>query len=75
MSGELTDAQRELLDIVTGPPPAPYWYADHQRLAMVASYMIDGSEEYDVRDVIYMLEKPWKYAAEYQAAYHWIRAR
>jgi len=87
----LSQSQRELLDIVTGPDPrdlaasdwgngrsadaAPDWWADHQKLAMVASYMIDGTEGYDVRDVIYMLEKPWKYDTEYRAAYAWIRAR
>lgn len=76
MSGELTESQRELLDIVTGPDTPPDWWADHQKLALTARYMISGATvPHTADDVIYMLEKPWKHYGEYVAARRWDSAQ
>jgi hypothetical protein len=39
-----------------------HWYDDHRNLAAVAHTMLDSSDTpYDASDVLYMLEKPWKF--------------
>lgn len=49
------------------------WWHDHRNLATVARHMLegedsDGAGEYDGGDVLYMLEKPWKFADVWLAA-------
>lgn len=44
------------------------WWDDHANLALTASFM-DSQGGYSIpEDIIYMLEKPWKYDDEYKAA-------
>lgn len=42
------------------------WYDDRANLARLAGYM--GEQGDTIEDVAYMLEKPWKYEDEWQAA-------
>lgn len=42
------------------------WYEDHHNLAILARHMIEEGD--DAAAILYMLEKPWKYEAEFQAA-------
>ena len=42
------------------------WYEDHRNLAILARHMIEESDT--AEDILYMLEKPWKYEAEFQGA-------
>jgi hypothetical protein len=44
----------------------PAWYTDHRNLAAVAHAMLDSDDTpYDACDVLYMLEKPWKFTDTY----------
>lgn len=49
------------------PEEEDRWYDNHQNLAFLARHLADH-EGADVDTVIYMLQKPWKYAEEYAAA-------
>lgn len=40
------------------------WWSDHLNLSMVAEFL--HNEGQDVTEIIYMLEKPWKYTEEYE---------
>lgn len=76
MSDEMTQDQQELLDIVTGPDTPADWWADHQKLALVARYMLESLDgSFTTHDVIYMLEKPWKHYDAYVAARRWERTQ
>jgi hypothetical protein len=39
--------------------PIDLWYTDHRNLAQVADFMYKNGDT--VENIIYMLEKPWKY--------------
>lgn len=45
---------------------AAKWWQDHENLAMVAKRISDQGNT--VEEIIYMLEKPWKFDAEFIAA-------
>lgn len=64
--GELFIDGHLLVDI----PPEVFgadrpWYEDHQNLATLLRYL---DEEGVDHDAAYVVEKPWKWAAEYYAA-------
>lgn len=42
------------------------WYEDHRNLALLARYMSEQGDS--VEDVVYMLEKPWKFEDEWLSA-------
>ena len=42
------------------------WWEDHDNLAILAKAMADEGDT--TGDIVYMLEKPWKYAEEWRAA-------
>jgi hypothetical protein len=53
------DTQPEL---DTKVEPEPFW-SDHSNLAVLARYLF--KQGYSEDDIIYMLEKPWKYEDEF----------
>jgi hypothetical protein len=46
-----------------GASPAADWWADHDNLAALWSWLEDRVQEPD--SVVYFLEKPWKWTPEY----------
>lgn len=42
----------------------PEWYDDRANLALTARYMADRGDT--VADVVYMLEKPWKFGDDFR---------
>lgn len=44
------------------------WYANYGNVVDLARYLAEQGE--DARDVVAMLEKPWKFTTEYE----WLRA-
>jgi hypothetical protein len=40
-----------------------FWWSDHRNLYQVAQHMLKGGDT--VENIIYMLEKPWKYSHEF----------
>lgn len=43
------------------------WWADHMKLAVIARYLVEQNGS-GVDEVLYMLEKPWKFETEYALA-------
>jgi hypothetical protein len=42
------------------------WYADGERVAAFARHMVED-EGMEMSNLLYMLEKPWKWTAEYES--------
>jgi hypothetical protein len=46
---------------------AKLWWMDHENLAATAWFMLTV-EAWDALDIVFMLEKPWKFTDEYKRA-------
>lgn len=62
MSADITTQEQKLIDEL-----ADEWYASHQAMVLLTSYMADCGE-FDARDIAYAVEKPWKFALAYVRA-------
>jgi hypothetical protein len=43
------------------------WTTDHDEVIAFATHLVDSGEITEVKDLLYFYEKPWKWAAEYEA--------
>lgn len=46
--------------------PTSYWWDDHDNIVMLAWWML--ARDHGARDFVYLIEKPWKFTAEYEEA-------
>lgn len=54
-------------DTRAGLEPPPPWWTDHSEIARLICWLDERGELTDIRDAAYLVEKPWKWTAEYEA--------
>ena len=57
---------RKLYDAINVTAQAEYWWDDRNNIVAVAYWMLE--RDHGVRDFVSLIEKPWKWTAEYEQA-------
>lgn len=63
---EITDIDNVGVSFVARPLPSAPWYAVHDNLVTLTSWMAD--EGYDGSEIAHAVEKPWNYEDEFKQA-------